>query len=258
MKMLTIEPLRHEYDAAVASLIRMNLKAHQLDIPGTAYFDEGLDHLSDFYDHPARAYYVLLDRERVVGGIGLAEFQGFSRCCELQKLYLDDSVKGQGLGYDLISFIEAQAREKKYKQIYLETHTNLQTAIHIYEKCGYKEIDRPASVVHSTMNRFYLKKLKAPMTLKQFRSRTGMTQKGLAQMMGITPLTLSRYEKGEWMLNLTITQAPYSVRRRNPRQLQINHSHDIIPYPGRRRSRFSGFTRLLSLYFDFSRLPFCV
>ena len=35
-----------------------------------------------------------------------------------------------------------------------------QAAIHIYEKCGYKEIDRPKEVVHSTMNRFFLKFLK--------------------------------------------------------------------------------------------------
>ena len=158
---LTIEPLSPEYDAAVANLIRTNLKAHQLDIPGTAYFAEGLDHLSDFYNQPARAYYVLLDGERVAGGIGYAVFSGFPHCCELQKLYLDDSVKGQGFGYDLISYIEAQAWEKGFKQIYLETHTNLQAAIHIYEKCGYREIPRPDCVVHSTMNRFYIKELKA-------------------------------------------------------------------------------------------------
>ncbi len=157
--MLTTEPLRPEYDAALASLIRTNLKAHQLDIPGTAYFDEGLDHLSDVYDHPERAYYVLLDGGRLVGGVGLAEFSGFPHCCELQKLYLDDSVKGRGLGYDMISFIEEQARRKGYRRIYLETHTNLQAAIHLYEKCGYKEIGRLPSVVHSTMNRFYLKEL---------------------------------------------------------------------------------------------------
>lgn len=200
-EILTIEPLTPEYDAAIASLIRRNLKAHQLDIPGTVFFDEGLDHLSDYYDHQGRAYYVLLDDDYVVGGIGYAEFLGFPRCCELQKLYLDDSVKGQGLGYELITFIETQARGKKYKQIYLETHTNLQAAIHIYEKCGYREVERPASVIHSTMNCFYLKELKAPMTLKQFRSRTGLTQKELAQIVGVTPLTLSRYEKGEWTLN---------------------------------------------------------
>ena len=35
--------LTAEYDAALAALIRTNLKAHHLDIPGTVYFDAGLD-----------------------------------------------------------------------------------------------------------------------------------------------------------------------------------------------------------------------
>ena len=148
------------HDAALAGLIRANLKAYHLDIPGTAYYDEGLDHLSDSYAHPDRAYCVLLDDGRVVGGAGCAEFPGFPRCCELQKLYLDDSVKGHGYGYDLLAYIEARAREMGYRQIYLETHTNLQAAIHIYEKTGYREIPRPDCVVHSTMDRFYLKGLK--------------------------------------------------------------------------------------------------
>ena len=36
---------------------------------------------------------------------------------------------------------------------------NLQAAIHNYEKSGYVEIDRPAEVNHSTMNRFFRKVL---------------------------------------------------------------------------------------------------
>ena len=143
----------------LAALIRTNLKAHHLDIPGTVYFDDGLHHLSGFYDHEGRSYFVLLDGKNLVGGICLAEFEGFPDCCELQKLYLDDSVKGRGLGYQLIEIIEQEARDLGYNRMYLETHTNLQAAIHIYEKSGYKEIDRPDCVVHSTMNRFYIKEL---------------------------------------------------------------------------------------------------
>ena len=51
---------------------------------------------------------------------------------ELQKLYLNDSAKGFGLGYELIEFIEGKMRRAGYKQSYLETHDNLQAAIHIY------------------------------------------------------------------------------------------------------------------------------
>jgi putative acetyltransferase len=47
--------------------------------------------------------------------------------------------------------------------MYLETHNNLKAAIHVYKKCGYREIERPKAVVHSTMNRFFLKELENDM-----------------------------------------------------------------------------------------------
>ena len=145
---------------AVAALVRDNLKQFGLDIPGTVYFDDGLDHLSEFYGNNERRYFVVEDEAgRVIGGIGFAGFEPMEDMAELQKLYLNDSAKGFGLGYELIEFIEGKMRRAGYKQSYLETHDNLQAAIHIYEKCGYKEIDRPKEVVHSTMNRFYIKTL---------------------------------------------------------------------------------------------------
>ena len=145
---------------AVATLVRDNLKQFGLDIPGTVYFDEGLDHLSDFYGNKESRYYVMVDGSRkVIGGIGFAIFKPMKDTAELQKLYLADSAKGSGLGYEMIRFVEDRMREAEYKQSYLETHDNLQAAIHIYEKCGYEEIERPKEVGHSTMNRFFLKAL---------------------------------------------------------------------------------------------------
>lgn len=149
-------------DNELAEMIRDNLKKHHLDIPGTAYYDENLNHLSLFYleDEAKRFYYVLKDEEgHVIGGVGLAELTFFDKCGELQKLYLAETAKGAGIGYKLIALIEDKARELGYERIYLETHTNLAAAIHIYEKCGYREIDKPEGVVHATMNRFYIKEL---------------------------------------------------------------------------------------------------
>ena len=149
-------------DAAIAKLVRDNLKKHGLDIPGTVYFDTNLDHISDFYlEKPEkRDYFVVTDEGGVViGGIGLAEFEPFAGCTELQKLYLSEAAKGKRLGYDMLRLIEDRARELGYQKAYLETHTNLAAAIHIYEKCGYREIPKPEEVVHSGMNRFYSKEL---------------------------------------------------------------------------------------------------
>ncbi len=154
---LRFVPLAPEHDAAAAELVRSNLKAHHLDVPGTAYFDPSLASLSAFYRQPGRAYFVLLAGETVAGGIGLAEFRG--DCCELQKLYLADAVKGRGLGYEMIRFIEDRARELGYRGVYLETHSNLKAALHLYERAGYREIPRPAGVIHSTMDRFYQKQI---------------------------------------------------------------------------------------------------
>ncbi|SFI40529.1 putative acetyltransferase [Pseudobutyrivibrio sp. OR37] len=145
----------------LANIIRDNLKANKLDIPGTVYFDENLNNLSDFYlASPQRAYFIALDdNDNIIGGIGLAELGFMDDTAELQKLYLTDAAKGQGLSYELIDLVEETALNKGYKRIYLETHTNLKVAIHLYEKCGYKLIEKPKEVVHSSMNRFYLKEL---------------------------------------------------------------------------------------------------
>jgi len=159
MKVRNINPAD---DAAIAKLVRDNLKAHNLDIPGTVYFDSNLDHISDFYlkEPEKRRYFVVADEsDRVVGGIGFAEFTPFEYCAELQKLYLSDEVKGQHLSYDLIRLVEAEAAKCGYRKLYLETHDNLTAAIHVYEKCAYKEIDKPREVVHGGMNRFFIKDL---------------------------------------------------------------------------------------------------
>jgi putative acetyltransferase len=159
---LNIREITPADDTVLAEIIRDNLRKKHLDIPGTVYYDENLYHLSDFYlaDKGGRYYFIATDdRDKVIGGIGLAEVEFLDDCAELQKLYLTDEAKGNGFSYKLISLVEDKAREFGYKRIYLETHDNLQEAIHVYQKSGYREIEKPQSVVHSTMNRFFIKEL---------------------------------------------------------------------------------------------------
>ena len=156
---LRFVPLSPAYDAAVADLIRRNLEAVGLNIPGTAYADPGLDRLSACFEGPGRAYCVLLENDAVIGGAGFAECAGFPDCCELQKLYLCDRAKGKGLGRALLEHAEDGARAAGYRRIYLETHSVLRAAVRLYEKTGYREIPRPAWIVHSAMDRFFIKEL---------------------------------------------------------------------------------------------------
>ena len=160
--MLNLRRITPTDDAQIAGIIRKNLEQLQLNIPGTAYFDPELDHLSAYYNSvPAkRTYLVALDEAgQVIGGVGVAEFDGIEHCAELQKLYLADSAKGKGLGKELTQAAETWARSAGYQNLYLETHTNLSAALGLYEKQGFHPVEKPCSTVHSTMNRFYLKKL---------------------------------------------------------------------------------------------------
>ena len=160
--MLNYRKIKTCDDAKIAQIIRSNLEKFHLNIPGTAYFDPELEHLSRYYNSvpDKRVYFVALNTEgELVGGVGIAEFDGIENCAELQKLYVDDSVKGKAYGKELMRLAENWARSAGYNNLYLETHTNLSVALNLYEKMGCQQVEKPCSTLHNTMNRFYLKKL---------------------------------------------------------------------------------------------------
>lgn len=160
---VAIRPITEADDERMGTIARGNLAAFGLDIPGTAYFDPEIVHLSAYYaaEPKRRAYYVAVDEAgRALGGAGLAEFESLEGTAELQKLYLSDEAKGHGLGTRLVGVVERRARELGYGQLYLETHSSLKVAIHLYEKLGYQRID-PVSPSHAVMDHFYIKDLRA-------------------------------------------------------------------------------------------------
>ncbi|MCR5346009.1 MAG: GNAT family N-acetyltransferase [Lachnospiraceae bacterium] len=157
---MMIRQINEKDDSIIAGLIRKNLEAANLNVPGTVYFDKEIDYLSKVYVGPESKYFVYTDEnDKALGGIGFARFSQMEDTAELQKLYLDDSIKGKGVSYELVSFIEEEVKKAGYKKAYLETHENLQIAIHLYEKCGYERIARPENVQHGKMTHFYLKTL---------------------------------------------------------------------------------------------------
>ncbi|MDK6804742.1 GNAT family N-acetyltransferase [Aerococcus sp. UMB7834] len=159
---MTFRLIQAKDDSQLAGLIRSTLETFQLDLPGTVYYDPELDHLSDFYQSKPqeRAYYVAVDdQDRVLGGVGYAACGLFDHCAELQKLYLAPQSQGQGLGRALMELVMDKARAAGYQRLYLETHSKLATAIILYQKYGFREIPRPDHLIHTTMDRFFLKDL---------------------------------------------------------------------------------------------------
>ena len=134
----------------LAEIIRQNLEEKHLNIPGTAYFDPELAHLSQLLRRlcpKARLFTSRNAAARFSAAQGYAECSAFEDCAELQKLYLSDSAKGKGLGHRLMETVEDRARQAGYRRLYLETHSILDAAIRLYERRGYRSIDQPAPSV---------------------------------------------------------------------------------------------------------------
>ena len=143
-------------------LVQNGLKSNGLAIPGTAYFDPNLDDLCGYYMAipEKRNYFVAVNPEgRVVGGCGVDVFEGLEDCAELQKLYVAEDCHGHGIATRLVKMVEEEAKRLGYGKIYIETHSNLQAALKLYEKEGYTLIDRPPYAVHETMDSFLIKEL---------------------------------------------------------------------------------------------------
>lgn len=154
---MQIRPIQESDDSTLHSIIQASLEKHGLNIPGTAYFDPELAHLSRFYQAAEnRGYFVVIVDGEVVGGAGFASFEGRKEYAELQKLYLAPKVQGQGISYKLIELVKQEAKKAGFNTLYLETHHNLEAATHIYEKAGFTRLDGqlPGSA-HTTMDIFF-------------------------------------------------------------------------------------------------------
>lgn len=134
----TIRVIQPEDDAVIAAVIRAVLEEHGVNRPGTAYFDDSLQHMSDFYLTANSIYLVCLTEGKIVGGAGVYPTEGLPPgTCELVKMYLLPQARGKGLGKALITQCMDFARQKGYTNMYLETMPELQAAVRIYDKLGF-------------------------------------------------------------------------------------------------------------------------
>lgn len=141
---IKIREIRPEDNAAMAVIIRSSLKEFGLDIPGTAYFDASTDHLYESFRVSRSRYFVALDGEEIVGGVGIYPTDGLSAdTVELVKMYLVPAQRGKGLGKLLMKKCISLAEELGYRKIYLESMPELKNAVSAYEKLGFELLDGP-------------------------------------------------------------------------------------------------------------------
>lgn len=132
----TIEPTD---DAALGQLIRSVLAEFKANKPGTVYFDESTNHLSEIFEDPKSAYWVIIADNKLIGGGGIFPTSGLpAGTCELVKLYLYPEARGKGLGKALMEKCFEEAKNLGFDHVYLESMPELNHAVSLYERMGFE------------------------------------------------------------------------------------------------------------------------
>ena len=141
---IKLRTIQKEDNVELAQIIRDTLTEFKANKPGTVYYDETTDQLFELFQKPGSIYYVALMDDEIVGGGGIYPSDGLPNgTCELVKMYLLPEARGIGLGKKIIEECLAFAKENGYMQVYIESMPELENALKVYEKFGFKYISAP-------------------------------------------------------------------------------------------------------------------
>ncbi len=144
MSTIIIRTILPEDNKTLAKIIRNSLEEFKANKPGTVYFDESTDNLSEVFKTPDSIYFVAEADGVLLGGGGIYPTQNLpAGTCELVKLYLSNAARGKGIGKLLMEKCFTAAKDLGYKKMYLETMPELIIAVPMYEKMGFTYLQSP-------------------------------------------------------------------------------------------------------------------
>ena len=132
-----------------------------LPLTGTAYADGATGNMYRAYQNKGDSYFVASENGTILGGGGIKAINTTTGIvCELQKMYLSPGARNKGIGKLLLQKCLDFAKTAGYEHCYLETLPQLKTAILLYEKNGFKHLQKPlGNTGHSTCNVWMAKDL---------------------------------------------------------------------------------------------------
>ena len=126
----------------IAEVIRAVLIEFGAPKVGTAYADKTLDSMTEAYNKPTSAYFVVENNGEIIGGAGIAQLDNFEgNVCELQKMYFLPEARGLGLGRQMMDKCLEKAKSVGFEQCYLETLPYMEDARKLYAKVGFRSLD---------------------------------------------------------------------------------------------------------------------
>ncbi|MDN3586336.1 GNAT family N-acetyltransferase [Pedobacter aquatilis] len=128
----------------IAELIRVIFREFKIDKPGTVYTDPTTDSLYELFQKDGAVYWLAEENGIILGGCGIYPTDGLpDGCVELVKFYVSAEARGRGVGKLLMQKSIESAQQFGYNEVYLESFPELNTAIGMYEKAGFKNLSGP-------------------------------------------------------------------------------------------------------------------
>ena len=141
---MLIRPINESDNKKLAIILREVLIEMNIPKVGSAYEDPEIDNMYKSYNSTRSRYFVVEENNEVLGGAGINPLRdGDTDVCELQKMYFHKSLRGRGIGNNMIELCLDFAIESNFKKCYIETMPNMINAQKLYLKKGFKYIDGP-------------------------------------------------------------------------------------------------------------------
>jgi putative acetyltransferase len=129
----SIRPYRQGDDAQICSVIQKCFEEYGFTWEPDDYNSDTADIQSNYIDRGGW-FWVMEDDEQMIATAGLMpENDG---ACELWRMYLNADYRGKKLGYRLLDFIVAFARDKGFKRMDIWSDVKLIDAHRLYRKYG--------------------------------------------------------------------------------------------------------------------------
>ncbi len=142
-----------DYPAALA-LMRAYVASLDMDLSFQSV-EEEFRSFPGKYAEPGGTVLVAVDCDgSICGCVALRKLEPL--ICEMKRLFVADSHKGQGIGRALVAALIAEGRKRGYRAMRLDTLVSMEAALSLYRSFDFKEI--PPYVYNPLPGALYLEK----------------------------------------------------------------------------------------------------
>lgn len=155
-----VRPIEKHDNEQIAQIIRTVMTEYGATGTGYSIMDNEVDRMFEAYNERAK-YFVVEKDDKILGGSGVSQLiGGDENICELKKMYFLNELRGLGFGEKLLELCLETAKELGYKKCYLETLSHMHAAQKLYEKFGFKKLDKPmGNTGHFKCNCWYVREV---------------------------------------------------------------------------------------------------